>query len=518
MAAILAQFGGNPFATPVGQKIEQATDAALASESWALNMEICDLINETDEGPKDAIKAVRKRLQQNAGKNYTVVMYTLTVLETCVKNCGKRLHLLVTQKDFIMDLVKLIGPKNDPPTVVQEKVLSLIQSWADAFLKNPEMQGVVQVYHDLKQKGIEFPLTDLDTVAPIYTPQRSVPLHQSEHHQPQSEVKEPPHLTDPPPQEPPVHQMNPIQSLSSVSLSSEQLAKLRSELDVVEGNMKVFGEMLTEMTPEKGCTSDWELLQELQQTCRAMQSRVVELVDRVGNEEVTSELLRINDELNNLFLRYERFEKKKTTVGQNQPIQTQSKQGNAADDNSLRDFRENGVINNENIEAHLAGMNLGSTNATSAVVQIKTVSASNQLQNEKRAETNDFDKCAQSHNVSCKYPKTSGSPGAENSDVNWTGDSLSSHSYSKVRPQQLHKEQDFDEMKRWLQDKPSKDKGDQPSITSSEFDHFLAERAAKAEQLPPVMVGDEIRTTSTTNSAGRRTMGREEEENSFFAL
>lgn len=33
----------------------------------------------------------------------------------------------VTQKDFVQELVKLIGPKNDPPTAVQEKVLSLIQ-------------------------------------------------------------------------------------------------------------------------------------------------------------------------------------------------------------------------------------------------------------------------------------------------------------------------------------------------------------------------------------------------------
>lgn len=58
---------------------EQATDGSLASENWALNMEICDIINDTEDGPKDAIKALRKRLQQNAGKNYTIVMYTLTV-------------------------------------------------------------------------------------------------------------------------------------------------------------------------------------------------------------------------------------------------------------------------------------------------------------------------------------------------------------------------------------------------------------------------------------------------------
>lgn len=151
---------------------EQATDATLASENWALNIEICDMINESSDAARDAMKAIRKRLTQNAGKNYTVIMYTLTVLETCVKNCGKAFHLLATQKEFVQELVKLIGPKNDPPAVVQEKVLSLIQIWADAFRSQPDLSGVVQMHSELLNKGIEFPTTDLEAMAPIYTPQR----------------------------------------------------------------------------------------------------------------------------------------------------------------------------------------------------------------------------------------------------------------------------------------------------------------------------------------------------------
>lgn len=58
---------------------EQATDGGLPSENWALNIEICDIINETEDGPRDAIKAIKRRLNQAAGKNYTIVMYTLTV-------------------------------------------------------------------------------------------------------------------------------------------------------------------------------------------------------------------------------------------------------------------------------------------------------------------------------------------------------------------------------------------------------------------------------------------------------
>lgn len=87
---------------------EQATDGSLPSENWALNMEICDIINSSTDGPKDAVKAIRKRLTQSAGKNYTVVMYTLTVLETCVKNCGKSFHILVCSKEFISELVSLL--------------------------------------------------------------------------------------------------------------------------------------------------------------------------------------------------------------------------------------------------------------------------------------------------------------------------------------------------------------------------------------------------------------------------
>lgn len=68
----------------------------------------------------------------------------------------------------------MIGPKNEPPTVVQEKVLSLIQTWADAFQNQPHTQGVVQVYQELKAKGMQFPMTDLDSMAPILTPERVI--------------------------------------------------------------------------------------------------------------------------------------------------------------------------------------------------------------------------------------------------------------------------------------------------------------------------------------------------------
>ncbi|XP_064547375.1 TOM1-like protein 2 isoform X2 [Drosophila montana] len=299
---------GNVFSTPIGQRIEAATDASLASENWAANMEICDMINESSDTARDAMRAIRKRLSQNAGKNNQVVMYTLTVLETCVKNCGKAFHVLVAQKDFINDLVKLIGPKNDPPAIMQEKVLSLIQIWADAFKNQPDLNGVTQMYMELKNKGIEFPPTDLDAMAPIYTPQRSVP---EVHPMPHPQLMAAQHTISPqhaaiavaaPPATGPLH------------LTPEQAAKLRSELEIVSNNMSILAEMLSVMKPGQEGPDDYALLNELTATCKEMQSRIVDLIGRVQDDELTAEFLRINDELNNLFLRHQRYEKSRAQV------------------------------------------------------------------------------------------------------------------------------------------------------------------------------------------------------------
>ncbi|VDP02790.1 unnamed protein product [Soboliphyme baturini] len=241
--AVSEFFQGNPFQTIVGHKIGMLFAVTRKVFTFHLN-----------PIPREAIRAIRRRLQMNIGKNDIVVMYTLTVLETCVKNCDFRLHHLVSQKDFINDLLKFIGPKYDPPQNIQDRVLGLIKTWAEAFRGKSELSGVCEVYDEMKAKGIEFPKIEMEKSPPIFTPRVSA-----------------------------LSQQTPVAAKAAafpsigpqrnmLTLTPEQLAKLRSELDV-----------------------------DLHSTCQEMQERIVDLIGRISSEEVTSELLVVNDEMNNVF-------------------------------------------------------------------------------------------------------------------------------------------------------------------------------------------------------------------------
>ncbi|XP_055097583.1 TOM1-like protein 2 isoform X7 [Symphalangus syndactylus] len=478
---------GNPFSTPVGQCLEKATDGSLQSEDWTLNMEICDIINETEEGPKDAIRALKKRL--NGNRNYREVMLALTVLETCVKNCGHRFHILVANRDFIDSvLVKIISPKNNPPTIVQDKVLALIQAWADAFRSSPDLTGVVHIYEELKRKGVEFPMADLDALSPIHTPQR--------------------------------------------------IARLRSELDVVRGNTKVMSEMLTEMVPGQEDSSDLELLQELNRTCRAMQQRIVELISRVSNEEVTEELLHVNDDLNNVFLRYERFERYRSgrsvqnasngvlnevtednliDLGPGSPAVVSPMVGNTAPPSSLSSQLAGLDLGTESVSGTLSSLQqciprdgfdmFAQTRGNSLAEQRKTVTyedpqavrgLASALDNRKQSSEGTFLSSAQKRGR-----------GGE-SDLEPIDSWLITQGMIPVAQPSV-----MDDIEVWLR---TDLKGDdlEEGVTSEEFDKFLEERAKAAEMVPDLPSPPMEAPAPASNPSGRKKPERSED--ALFAL
>ncbi|XP_036946058.1 target of Myb protein 1 isoform X5 [Acanthopagrus latus] len=419
---------GNPFSTPVGQLIESATSSSLPSEDWALNMEICDMINCAEEGPKDAVRAIKKRIVGN--KNFKEVMLALTVLETCVKNCGYRFHILVTTRDFVEGvLVRSIIPRNNPPLVLHDRVLSIIQAWADAFRSSPDLTGVVSVYEDLRRKGLEFPVTELDGYSPVQAPQK--------------------------------------------------IKKLKNELGVVRSNLTMMSDMMSQLDPVTVKQADMELL-ELYTVCKEMQERIVKMVPRLSEEKLIEELLATNDEMNTAFTRYQRFERRIA----NGPNATQKSHSYV----NLTDLDLTGaasLTNNisrsqsraESLSSQMARLSTSESDDTLS----QKINVSTQQRPSEQSEVA-VDGLAQALDSRLLNTGTDGSPASTCSSspkLDWM------IKRGMIPITQSNQPDVMDDIEKWLAlDDEYDDFEDSDGVTSEEFDKFLAERAKAADRLP----------------------------------
>jgi len=460
MTEILQIFQGNPLSTFIGKKIEASTRPELESEDWALNMEICDMINENDDDAKDAVRAIRKRLQQlEQDRNFTITNRTLTVLETCVSNCSRRFHVLVMTKDFIQDLVKLIGPKNNPPIDLQERVLRMIERWAEAFKNQPDLSGVVTVYNDLKSKGVTFPPRDPNSNVPIQTPQRTVGPRQASPLPTRTSATR--------------HEQAHQPQLSSgpVVLEGDGYNKISQDLGVVQTSVEMFNEIMQQLEG-KSDEPTWKLAADLNATCRQMKDRIVDLIERVANEDLTIELLRLNDDLNNIFIKYDRLVKNRGKLGgvSAQTIDTTASSASAIQSSlpnelSLIDFNADESTGDHSGSSTVDPFASPGAATASAAVQKK-------LPHQKPSE--------QADTIGQDLGRLSLEDGKPETRFNANKTIGLPEEISSVR------EQDFAEIENWLKTDSGREltslsgdsQGGEPiSIPNSEFENFLASRA-----------------------------------------
>ena len=165
--------------TPVQVAIEKATSEMLPSPDWETNLMICDAVNQKESLAEPAVAHMVTRLRSNIP---TVLRHSLTLAETCVKNCGPPLHRAIATKAFMGALVN-IGTAG-PDTLTRHQALALIESWGVGFesrQSEPYLAVFVQTYQALRRRSdVEFPPQDVDTAfVPIFTPP------ERENHQPE---------------------------------------------------------------------------------------------------------------------------------------------------------------------------------------------------------------------------------------------------------------------------------------------------------------------------------------------
>ncbi|XP_042456269.1 TOM1-like protein 9 isoform X1 [Zingiber officinale] len=229
---------------------------------------------------KDIVKILKKRI---AHKNSKVQLLTLTLLETIVKNCGDIVHMHVAEKDILHEMVKIFKKKQSD-FHVKEKILILIDTWQEAFggprARYPQYFAA---YQELLRAGAVFP-PRTDTSPPIFTPLQTQPLQ-----------------TYPPSMRTPGYQTEPPES----SVASEFPALSLTEIQNAGGIVDVLAEMLNALDPRNKEGLKQEVIIDLVSQCRTYRQRVVHLVNTTSDEELLSQGLALNDNLQKVLAKHD---------------------------------------------------------------------------------------------------------------------------------------------------------------------------------------------------------------------
>ncbi|KAK7468335.1 Vacuolar protein-sorting-associated protein 27 [Stygiomarasmius scandens] len=160
-------------ASQLDEAVDKATSDLLpaGSEDIALNLEICDQIRSKSAPAKDAMRALKRRLNH---KNPNVQLLSLGLTDICVKNGGDHFLVEIASREFMDNLVSILKmPMLNHE--VKNTILRLIQNWSVAFEGKHTLSYVGQVYKTLQSEGFKFPPKDLTAASSVMVDTQTAP-------------------------------------------------------------------------------------------------------------------------------------------------------------------------------------------------------------------------------------------------------------------------------------------------------------------------------------------------------
>lgn len=266
--------------------VEEATAESLDEPDWAMNLELCDMINHERINSVELIRGVKKRIML---KSPRIQYLGLVLLETIAKNCEKAFSEIAAER-ILDEMVKLI---DDPQTVVnnRNKALVLIEAWGESSSELRYLPVYEETYKSLRSRGVRFPGRDHESLAPIFTPPRTVSASE-------------PNVTL-------AQQMQ--HEIPRENFSAEQT---KEAFDVARNSLELLTTVLSS-SPQQDALQD-DLTTTLVQQCRQSLNTVQRIIETAGdNEALLFEALNINDEVQKALSKYN--EMKKPAVVSSEP-------------------------------------------------------------------------------------------------------------------------------------------------------------------------------------------------------
>uniref|UniRef100_A0A667ZVK6 Golgi-associated, gamma adaptin ear containing, ARF binding protein 1 n=1 Tax=Myripristis murdjan TaxID=586833 RepID=A0A667ZVK6_9TELE len=217
-------------------------------------------------------------------------MQALMVLETCMKNCGKRFHSEVGKFRFLNELIKVVSPKylgSRAPEPVKKKVLEMMYSWT---VRLPDETKIADAYQMLKKQGIvkQDPVLPDDNVLPPPPPRaKSAIFEDEEKSKTLSRLLNSTHPED-------LRAANKLikEMVQEDQKRTEQVSKRVNAIQEVNESVGLLSQLLEGYSKGSCSQSNQELIKDLYQRCEKMRPTLFRLAsDTEDNDEALGKIV-----------------------------------------------------------------------------------------------------------------------------------------------------------------------------------------------------------------------------------
>uniref|UniRef100_UPI0037E73F56 ADP-ribosylation factor-binding protein GGA1-like n=1 Tax=Semicossyphus pulcher TaxID=241346 RepID=UPI0037E73F56 len=314
-----------PDAESLESRINRATNPLNRDTDWSSIHAFCDQLNNDLEGPQLATRLLAHKIQS---PQEWEAMQALLVLETCMKNCGKRFHSEVGKFRFLNELIKVVSPKylgSRSPEPVKKKVLELIFSWT---LGLPEEAKISDAYQMLKKQGIikQDPELPPDKLLNLPPPRPKNAIFEDEEKSKMLSRL----LNSSQPDDLKAANKLIKEMVQEDQRRAEKVSKRVNAIQEVKESVTLLTQLLQDYDSKASNQSNAELLQDLYQRCEKMRPTLFRLAsDTEDNDEALAEILQANDSLTHVINLYKQQVKGEIVNGNN-TLNTQKQTGGNA--------------------------------------------------------------------------------------------------------------------------------------------------------------------------------------------
>ncbi|KFV75687.1 ADP-ribosylation factor-binding protein GGA1, partial [Struthio camelus australis] len=282
---------------------DKATNPLNKDLDWDGINAFCEQLNKELEGPPLATRLLAHKIQ--SPQEWEAIQ-ALTVLESCMKSCGKRFHDEVGKFRFLNELIKVVSPKylgSRTPEKVKAKILELLYSWT---LGLPHEVKISEAYQMLKKQGIVKCDPKLPDNAPFPPPPprpKNIIFDDEEKSKILAPLLKSSHPED-------LRAANKLikEMVQEDQKRMEKISKRVNAIEEVNNNVKLLTEMVTNYSKGETTESNEDLMKELYQRCERMRPMLFRLAsDTEDNDEALAEILQANDNLTQVINLYKQL-------------------------------------------------------------------------------------------------------------------------------------------------------------------------------------------------------------------